>query len=126
MPADIDPTVATAVASELKSNPLSSDGCQSRTKCACASVSGTNGQLRERRHCCHKRFNSSIAAFPTMPRSASKQPTTVPVRPIPARQCTYTGRPARIELAMYSRISIICDRPLGSPWSLIDLRAYST
>jgi hypothetical protein len=111
----MDPTVATAVASELSSKPPSIEGFHSRTNLACASVSGTNGQLRERRFCCHNRFNSSMAALPCMPRSASKQPTTVPVRPIPARQCTYTGRPARMELAMYSRISVICERPLGTP-----------
>ena len=122
----IDPTLATAVASELNSKPLSNTGVHSRTYFAWASVSGTNGQLRERRHCCHNRFNSSIAALPCWPRSARKQPTTVPVRPIPARQCTYTGRPARIEFAMYSRISVICVRALGSPWSLIALRTYST
>jgi hypothetical protein len=73
------------------------------------------GQLRERRHCCHKRFNSSMAALPCSPRSTSKQPTTVPVRPIPARQCTYTGRPARMELAMCSRISTISERAPGVP-----------
>ena len=49
-------------------------------------VSGTLGQLCERSFCCQSLLSSSRAASPMKPRSTRKQPTTVPVRPMPARQ----------------------------------------
>ena len=60
---------------------------QPRTNSACAGVSGTVGQVRERALSRHLRFSSSSAAAPAPWRFAIQQPATRLVRPIPARQC---------------------------------------
>ena len=56
-------------------------------KARCASVSGVCGTIALLAIARHLRCNSASAASGVKPASTSRQPATVPVRPMPARQC---------------------------------------
>ena len=93
-----------------------------RMKSRCSSVSGTSGQVSERSLPCQSSLRRASAAAGDRPCSIRWQATTVPVRPMPARQCTYTRRPA-VEQLVQRRQDIRHEAASrGTPWSVIGLR----
>jgi hypothetical protein len=95
---------------------VASAGRKARTKASCASVSGTCGQLAERAFCFHSSFSRVRDSGPPMPPDSHRwQATVMPVRPMPARQCTYTLRPEASAERSTARTSCMAATSEGTP-----------